>query len=281
MGTCRICGKNFGLMGGGSEPYTGQNLQVCNSCGEVLKKIDRTKNEDTQEVKDLFVSVISMTDDADVKRILTEYSKSVISDSEKLVAITNESKEKAERAQNIEENFYDLEKAFKVTTGYDFEGYQIIDYKGIVSGDIVLGTGFISEFAASWSDAFGTTSNTFAGKMKTAKQKALKGKVVSFDEVISSIYSDNENGACMEILGGVSENYHNTIEHQIIDKLELDNPMDEFDRDNQRKIFELLIVGYSQKDIRKLLEINLYRWKKLMTDMKELVGKYLDECYND
>lgn len=161
-------------MGGGSEPYTGQNLQVCNSCGEVLKKIDRTKNEDTQEVKDLFVSVISMTDDADVKRILTEYSKSVISDSEKLVAITNESKEKAERAQNIEENFYDLEKAFKVTTGYDFEGYQIIDYKGIVSGDIVLGTGFISEFAASWSDAFGTTSNTFAGKMKTAKQKALK-----------------------------------------------------------------------------------------------------------
>ena len=174
MGTCRICGKNFGLMGGGSEPYTGHNLQVCNSCGEVLKKIDKVKNEDTQEVKDLFVSVMSMTDDADVKQILTDYSKSVISDSEKLVAITNESKEKAERAQNIEENFYDLEKAFKVTTGYDFEGYQIIDYKGIVSGDIVLGTGFISEFAASWSDAFGTTSNTFAGKMKTAKQKALK-----------------------------------------------------------------------------------------------------------
>ena len=174
MGTCKICGKNFGLKGGGSEPYTGHNLQVCNSCGEVLKKIDKVKNEDTQEVKDLFVSVMSMTDDADVKQILTDYSKSVISDSEKLVAITNESKEKAERAQNIEENFYDLEKAFKVTTGYDFEGYQIVDYKGIVSGDIVLGTGFISEFAASWSDAFGTTSNTFAGKMKTAKQKALK-----------------------------------------------------------------------------------------------------------
>lgn len=50
MGTCKICGKNFGLMGGGSEPYTGHNLQVCNSCGEVLKKIDKVKNEDTQEV---------------------------------------------------------------------------------------------------------------------------------------------------------------------------------------------------------------------------------------
>lgn len=57
--------------------------------------------------------------------------------------------------------------------------------------------------------------------------------------------------------------------------------MDEFDRDNQRKILELLIVGYSQKEIRKLLEINLYRWKKLMTDTKVLVEKYLDEYYND
>lgn len=60
-----------------------------------------------------------------------------------------------------------------------------------------------------------------------------------------------------------------------------DNLMDEFDRDNQRKILELLIVGYSQKEIRKLLEINLYRWKKLMTDTKVLVEKYLDEYYND
>lgn len=105
-------------------------------------RIKQLKNlNDNLYTKDLFVSVMSMTDDADVKQILTDYSKSVITDSEKLVAITNESKEKAERAQNIEENFYDLEKAFKVTTGYDFEEYQIVDYKGIVSGDIVLGTG--------------------------------------------------------------------------------------------------------------------------------------------
>ncbi len=89
------------------------------------------------------------------------------------------------------------------------------------------------------------------------------GKVVSFDEVISPIYSDNANGACIEILGGVSENYHNTIEHQIIDKLELDNLMDEFDRDNQRKIFELLIVGYSQKDIRKLWRLIFIAGKNL------------------
>ena len=105
MGTCKICGKNFGLMGGGSEPYTGHNLQVCNSCGEVLKKIDKVKNEDTQEVKDLFVSVMSMTDDADVKQILTDYSKSVISDSEKLVAITNGQKKKQNGHRLLKKTF--------------------------------------------------------------------------------------------------------------------------------------------------------------------------------
>lgn len=90
----------------------------------------------------------------------------------------------------------------------------------------------------------------------------------------------SESNLIFEVLT-TPEQYFGTIEHQIIDKLELDNLMDEFDRDNQRKILELLIVGYSQKEIRKLLEINLYRWKKLMTDTKVLVEKYLDEYYND
>ncbi len=82
-----------------------------------------------------------------------------------------------------------------VTTGYEFEGYRITAYRGIASGDIVLGTGFLSEFAASWSDAFGTTSNTFAGKMKTAKDNALK-------ELISNAMIEGANAAI-----GVTFNY--------------------------------------------------------------------------
>lgn len=113
------------------------------------------------------------------------------------------------------------------------------------------------------------------------QKRRPEGKVVSFDEVISPIYSDSEHGACMEILGGLSDNYHNTIEYQIIDKLELDNLLGVFDTDRQRKIFELLIVGYSPKEIRRLLEIKSWRWKTLMSAMKEIVERYLDESYND
>ena len=113
------------------------------------------------------------------------------------------------------------------------------------------------------------------------QKRRPEGKVLSFDEVISPIYSDNEHGACMEILGGLSENYYNTIEHQVIDKLELDNLLDEFDVDSQKKIFELIVIGYSPKEIERLLQINYYYWKKLISGMKEPVRKYLDEYYND
>lgn len=161
MGICKICGEKYGLMSGGTEPYTGHNLTICNSCGQILKDIEQSKAEDTKEVKELCASIIDMAQDEYVRNILSEYSEKVIGESEKLVAKANESKERIERIQHIENNFADLEKSFMVTTGYEFEGYRITAYRGIASGDIVLGTGFISEFAASWSDAFGTTSNTF------------------------------------------------------------------------------------------------------------------------
>lgn len=59
------------------------------------------------------------------------------------------------------------------TTGYNFEGHEIVSYRGIVSGQVVLGTGFLSEFTASFSDFFGVKSNRFAEKLENAKNAAM------------------------------------------------------------------------------------------------------------
>ena len=59
-----------------------------------------------------------------------------------------------------------------LTTGINFEGYKITKYHGIVSGEAVLGTGFLSELSASVDDFFGNTSNAFSNKMKSAKDIA-------------------------------------------------------------------------------------------------------------
>ncbi len=61
-----------------------------------------------------------------------------------------------------------------LTTGYSFEGYKIIGYNGIVSGEVVMGTGFLSEFEASINDFFGGSSDAFAAKMSQAKEIATQ-----------------------------------------------------------------------------------------------------------
>lgn len=60
-----------------------------------------------------------------------------------------------------------------LTTGINFEGYRITKYHGIVSGETVLGTGFLSEINASVDDFFGNPSNDFSNKMKSAKNIAI------------------------------------------------------------------------------------------------------------
>lgn len=62
---------------------------------------------------------------------------------------------------------------FKCTTGYDFEGFHITEYKDIVSGEVVLGTGFLSELGADIKDFFGENARGFEGKIAQAKAEAL------------------------------------------------------------------------------------------------------------
>ena len=70
-------------------------------------------------------------------------------------------------------------KQHLLTTGFNFEGYKISEYKGIVSGQVVLGTGFFSEFSAAVNDIFGTESNAMANKVQTAKKAAMNKLIES------------------------------------------------------------------------------------------------------
>ena len=61
----------------------------------------------------------------------------------------------------------------KLTNGFSFEGYKIDKYCGIISGETVLGTGFLSELSSAVTDTFGVRSGMFGDKMKLAKKYAL------------------------------------------------------------------------------------------------------------
>ena len=61
----------------------------------------------------------------------------------------------------------------KLTTGFDFQGYQIVDYLGIVSGECVISTGILNESFGALSDILGTTSDSFSAKLNQAREYAL------------------------------------------------------------------------------------------------------------
>lgn len=64
-----------------------------------------------------------------------------------------------------------------ITSGYNFEGYDIVSYLGHESVQVVLGTGIFSSFDASISDFLGTRSNAYEDKLNMA-EKAGKEKLL-------------------------------------------------------------------------------------------------------
>lgn len=81
------------------------------------------------------------------------------------------SREYKEQVSEQENNKY-KKRLHMLTTGYNFERYRIVDYKGVISGQVVLGTGFLSEFSSSLADFFGTEANRFSDKLEKAKDAA-------------------------------------------------------------------------------------------------------------
>lgn len=59
---------------------------------------------------------------------------------------------------------------YMITTGNIFQGYCIERYIDVISCEVVLGTGFMSELSAKVNDVFGTESRKFANKIKEAKE---------------------------------------------------------------------------------------------------------------
>ena len=85
-----------------------------------------------------------------------------------------EDKAQEERQAYIQDHYTELSNNFLMTTGYDFQGYIIEEYLGVISEGVVQGTGWLSELSADFNDLFGTESNTFAEKMKMCREAALE-----------------------------------------------------------------------------------------------------------
>lgn len=60
-----------------------------------------------------------------------------------------------------------------VTTTPSVEGKKIIDYKGIVFGEVISGVDFIKDFAAGLTNFFGGRSGSYEGELIQARERAI------------------------------------------------------------------------------------------------------------
>lgn len=61
-----------------------------------------------------------------------------------------------------------------VTTTNTLQGYEIIDYLGVVSGETILGANIVRDFMASITDVIGGRSGVYESKLAQAREMAIK-----------------------------------------------------------------------------------------------------------
>ena len=60
------------------------------------------------------------------------------------------------------------------TTTPSVEGKRIVEYKGIVFGEVVSGVDFVRDIAASFSNFFGGRSGSYEQELVAARQNAIR-----------------------------------------------------------------------------------------------------------
>ena len=165
----------------------------------------------------------------DISQVLFERYKNASQDELEKITVANGYTEEAEKvAREIlnseREEYYEnlrLKEEYEqalanhiFTTGYNFEGYRIIEYLGLVSGESVIGTGYISDLKAGFSDLFGVESEAYSNKIKYVKKAALYDLLhesvekggnatigISYDYVTFSgnMIGVSVNGTCVKI----------------------------------------------------------------------------------
>ena len=61
-----------------------------------------------------------------------------------------------------------------VTTTQSIEGRQIVEYRGIVFGEVISGVNMVKDMMAGMRNMFGGRSNTYESELVKARQEALR-----------------------------------------------------------------------------------------------------------
>ncbi len=61
-----------------------------------------------------------------------------------------------------------------LTTTHTIEGRPILEYKGLVTGETIIGANFVKDIKAMFTDVFGGRSGTYERTLQEAKDTAIR-----------------------------------------------------------------------------------------------------------
>ena len=155
---CSVCGKRPNGITNIANPV-GTHTILCSECLAKLKPFRIAQKYVSEEEID--------KDEKETiqKAIQNNFQPVVIED---LKAHFN-----IKRKEYYKQSGKDIQDIILLTTTNTIEGKPIRKYCGIVSGHTVLGTGFISDFAAGFADFAGTESTVYKDKLAYAENIAI------------------------------------------------------------------------------------------------------------
>lgn len=151
--SCGLCG----------EKTTKRMIAGISMCGNCFNRLSALRSGDN-------ATIDYYSNDANLKAATPQAREYI---KELLASKLDEAKSLKEE-EKIQEAMLLKLAQFKVTTGYNFENYNITEYKDIVTGETVLGTGIISEFSAQIGDFLGTNALGYEGKLEKGKNYCLQ-----------------------------------------------------------------------------------------------------------
>lgn len=70
-----------------------------------------------------------------------------------------------------------------ITTTNNVDGYEIVEYKGVIFGEVITGVNFIKDFSAGLRDFFGGRSSSYEEEVMGARDESLKEIMQRANEV--------------------------------------------------------------------------------------------------
>lgn len=157
---CSVCGKKADTM-----LYTANKIGNSVFCEECYAKIpDYKPNEKFDSLEEVQNKQNIILDEAE----RNHFPVNVQNDIRTYYEAVKERLADSDREKLVQERLH------WITTTPSFEGYKIRAYHGIVSGEVILGTGIGSGIDFSIADWTGTESYAYKNKIDQAREKALE-----------------------------------------------------------------------------------------------------------